>query len=74
MGQGDLRRLLVVGATCCIRWAKAKGLKTGSWLDRLLARKPAKMVAVALANKMARMLWAVVTKRENYKGDVLQYI
>lgn len=72
MGQADLRRLLVVGATCCIRWAKAKEIKAGSWLDRLLARKPGKMAAVALSNKMARILWAVVIRKETYRGGLVQ--
>lgn len=74
MGQADLRRLLVIGATCCIRWAKAKGIQARSWLDRLLMRKPAKMAAVALANKMARIIWALISRKETYRGDLIQYV
>ena len=62
--QGDryLRRLLVVGATAVIRHARTHPDKH-PWLIQLLARRPAKVVAVALANKMARIAWAVLAKR-----------
>ncbi len=58
--QGDesLRRLLVLGATARIRFAKPGSAST--WLVNLLARKPKKLAAVALANKMARILWAMM--------------
>ncbi len=42
----------------------------GSWIDRLSARKPKILVAIALANKMARMIWAMLTKQEDYKDPV----
>ena len=70
MGQADMRRLLVNGATVCLRWAAAKGVPPHSWLGRLLARKPFKVAAIALANKMARALWAMVTKKEDYSGGL----
>ena len=73
MGQSDLRRLLVTGATVCIRWANRKGIEADSWLGRLLARMPAKKAAVAMANKMARILWAMVTKKEDYRGGLVNY-
>lgn len=73
MGQSDMRRLLITGATVCLRWAVAKGIDPQSWLGRLLARKPAKMVAVAMANKMARALWAMMTKGQDYSGSLVQY-
>lgn len=74
MGQSDMRRLLICGATVCLRWAVAKGIDPQSWLGQLLARKPAKMAAVAMANKMARALWAMLTKGQDYKGGLVQYV
>ena len=68
MGQRDLRRLLITGAMAEIRWAIRRGMQEGSWLARMLARKPRKLVAVALANKMARIVWALMTKKETYRN------
>jgi transposase len=51
MGQRDLRRLLVGGAMAVVRWAAKHGAPAGSWLARMLERKPPMVVAVALANK-----------------------
>ena len=67
--QGDryLRRLLVVGALAVLKRAQLHPGKY-PWLTQLLARKPAKVAAVALANKMARTAWAVLTKKENYRA------
>ena len=67
MGQRDLRRLLITGAMAEIRWAIRRGIAEGSWLARMLARKPRMLVAVALANKMARIVWALMTKKETYR-------
>jgi transposase len=66
--QGDryLRRLLIVGAFAVLRQARAHPEKY-PWVTQLLARKPAKVVAVAIANKTARIAWAVLTKKENYR-------
>ena len=67
-GNERLRRLLVTGATAVIRCRHRPGNKqTTEWLLRLLARKPRKVVAVALANKMARMVWAMMTSGEVYR-------
>ena len=65
--QGDesLRRLLVLGATAVIRFAKAG--QASPWLLNLLARKPKKLAAIALANKMARILWAMMVSGETYR-------
>jgi len=71
MGQRDIRRLLVIGATAVIRWATRRGAPKGSWLARMLERKPIPVVAVALANKMARAIWAMLTRGESYRGPVL---
>lgn len=67
-GNERLRQLLVVGATAVIRHARP-GSKTASpWLLKLLERKPRKLVAVALANKMARILWAMMRTGEVYRN------
>ena len=68
MGQRDLRRLLVVGAMSVIRNAVRSGRFHDPWLARMLARKPRKLVAVALANRMARIAWALMTKQESYRA------
>lgn len=67
MGQRDIRTLLIVGATAVIRWARRKGVAEGGWLARMLMRKPPMLVAIALANKMARGIWAMMTRQEVYR-------
>jgi transposase len=66
--QGDryLRRILVVGAHSVLRRAKHSPEKY-PWLTRLLARRPFKVVAIALANKMARVAWALLAKGGTYR-------
>jgi transposase len=64
-GDADLRRLLVLGATAVIRTAKPG--KATPWLLALLARRPRKLAAVALANKMARIVWAMLGSGELYR-------
>ena len=71
MGQRDIRRLLVIGAKAVIRWASRRGAPAGSWLARMLERKPRPVVAVALANKMARGIWAMLSRDEDYRGPVM---
>ncbi|MCP1768860.1 transposase [Bradyrhizobium japonicum] len=70
-GQADIRRLLIIGAMSHVRAASRKPHAPGSWLARMLARKPKMPVAVALANKMARRIWAMVTKQEDYREQAL---
>ncbi len=70
MGQRDIRRLLITGAMAVVRWASRKGAPEGTWLHRMLARKPRMLVAIALANKMARSIWAMITKAEDYRVPV----
>lgn len=70
MGQRDIRRLLITGAMTVVRWASRKGAREGSWLAHMLARKPRMLVAIALANKMARSVWAMLIKGENYREPV----
>ena len=67
MGQRDIRRLLITGAVAVVQWATRKGVPEGSWLARMLARKPRMLVAVALANRTARVAWALLGKQENYR-------
>jgi transposase len=68
MGQRDIRRLLILGAMSAVVGASRKRPPEGSWLARMMARKPRMLVAVALANKMARGIWAMLTKGEDYRG------
>ncbi len=66
-GQSDIRRLLIIGAMTRLNWLGRKSIKPGSWLARMIDRKPRMLVAIALANKMARQIWAMVTKNEEYR-------
>ena len=70
--QGDryLRQLLVVGALAVIRYAQRHGTKR-PWLVKLLARRTPKIAAVALANKMARMIWAMMVSGEHYREPLV---
>ena len=67
-GQADIRRLLIIGAMSRLNWLGRKSIAEGSWLARMLARKPRMLVAIALANKMARAIWAMLTKNEDYRN------
>lgn len=66
--QGDryLGQLLVVGALAVVRYAQRNGTRR-PWLVQLLARRTPKVAAVALANKNARMIWAIMTRGERYR-------
>jgi len=67
--QGDryLRRLLVVGATAVIRHCRDKDTPMAAWLRELLANKPMRVVSVALANKLARIAWALLSRQDVYR-------
>jgi transposase len=70
-GQVDIRKLLIIGAMSRLSWLGRKSISEGSWLARMLVRKPRMLVAVALANKMARAIWAMLTKKESYRDPAL---
>ena len=70
-GDQYLRRILVVGACSVLRRARQQPAKY-PWLTQLLARRPFKVVAVALANKMARVAWALLAKGATYRAPQLK--
>jgi transposase len=68
MGDRYLRHLLVVGATAVTRLSKRRKTGLSLWADRLLERKPFRLVTVALANKIARIAWAVMARGQTYRA------
>lgn len=70
-GQADIRRLLIIGAMSRLTWLGQRAIAQSGWLARMLERKPKMLVAIALANKMARQVWAMLTKNEDYKDPAL---
>ncbi|WP_446686291.1 hypothetical protein [Novosphingobium aquiterrae] len=68
MGQRDLCRLLVLGAIAVVRWARRRGATPGTWLERMIATKQPKFVALALANKLARIAWSLMARRGVYQA------
>jgi transposase len=69
-GERTLRRLLILGSSAVVLHASRRGAPQGSWLEGMLARKPRMLVVVALANKTARIVWAVLMKEEDYRAPV----
>jgi transposase len=67
--QGDryLHSLFTAGAFAMIRYAKIHGTGHRPWLTGLLARRPTKIAAIALANKLARMAWAMMARSERHR-------
>jgi transposase len=61
----------IIAASGVVRWAKRKGVAAGSWLGRMLARKPPMLVIVALANKNARIAWAPLTRGSIYRAPAV---
>jgi len=66
-GNSYIRRLLVIGATAVIRFARDKAPGKAMWLKSLLERKAPRLASVALANKMARIAWAVLARGEVFR-------
>ncbi|KKI20383.1 transposase [Sphingomonas sp. Ag1] len=71
MGKRTLRRLLIIGARAVAGWASRKGAKPRSWLASMMARKPPMLVRVALANKMARTVWALLAHGGVYRAPAV---
>tara|TARA_R110002051_G_C8748575_1_gene499968 strand:- start:2611 stop:3480 length:870 start_codon:yes stop_codon:yes gene_type:complete len=70
MGQRDVRKLLIIGAMSVISASERKGRCEDPWLAHMLEKRPRMVVAVALANRMARRLWAMMSKEQNYEIQV----
>ena len=70
MGDRYLCKLLVVGATSVIRRARTDALAAAPWIRSLLERRPARVVTVAMANKAARIVWAVLARGDVYRPPV----
>ena len=70
-GQADIRRLLIIGAMTRNHGACTSQDSANSWIGRMLARKPKMLVGIALANKMARQIWAMLSKKEDYRDPAL---
>jgi transposase len=67
-GDKYIRSLLVAGAVAVLRHARERAPKDGEWVRAMLARKPAKLAAVALANRTARIVWAVMARGDGYRA------
>ncbi|WP_219893418.1 IS110 family transposase [Aquisediminimonas profunda] len=70
MGERTLRHLLIIGSSAVVLQASKRGAPQGSWLEQMMARKPRMLVTVALANKTARIIWALLVRHEDYKAPV----
>ena len=68
-GNAEIRRMLVLGATSVVWRARGWNSKTGLWVRGVLARRPVRLVTVALANKMARIAWALMTREQVYQAQ-----
>jgi transposase len=72
MGDQYLRKLLVVGMTAVIRSARRTKAPAFAWVNALLERRPARLVSVALANKAARIAWAILIRGETYRAPTME--
>jgi len=68
-GDGYLRKLLVHGARTVLLWSRRKKETRSPWLEALLARRPTNVVLVAMANKTARVVWALLSRSETFRAD-----
>ncbi len=71
MGERSLRRLLILGASSAARVSGRARAPGNPWLERMLARKPRMLVTVALANKMARIVWALMAHGGTYRAPAV---
>jgi transposase len=71
MGERTLRRLLIVGSAAVVMQASRRGAPPGSWLEQMMARKPRMLVTVALANKTARIVWALLRRGGVYRAPAM---
>ena len=71
MGERTLRRLLILGASAVIKQVALRGAPAGSWVGQMLARKPKMLVTVALANKTARVVWALMARGGIYRAPAM---
>ena len=70
MGQRDVRKLVIIGAIPVISASERKGLCEDRWLANMLEKRPRMVVGVAFSNPMARRLWTMMTKEQNYEIQV----
>jgi transposase len=70
-GDKYIRSLLIAGAVSVLRQARNRSTRDGEWMRGLLARKPIKVAAMALANKTARIVWAVMMRSDGYRANVI---
>lgn len=71
-GNRYIRRLLVTGATSILRYARTRSEAGADWVISLLERRPPRLVTVAIANKTARIAWAVLAKKESYRAPAVR--
>ena len=69
-----LRSLFTTGALAVIRYAKIHGTRHRPWLTSLLARRPTKVAAIALANKLARIAWSVLARGRGFEASRLTQV
>ncbi len=69
-GDGYLRRLLVHGARAVLRWQRGAPKKPSPWIGELLTRRPTNVVLVAMANKIARTVWAMLNTQQNFNAGL----
>ncbi|MBZ0216081.1 MAG: transposase, partial [Fimbriimonadaceae bacterium] len=68
-GDGYIRRLLVHGARADLRWSRHRKERRSQWQQSLRARRPTNVVLVAMANKTARIVWAMLSRGETYRAQ-----
>lgn len=71
IGERTLRRLFIIGSSTVVQHASTRGAAKGSWFEGMIARKPRMLVTVALANKTARIVWALITKQKDHRAHAM---